>query len=71
MSQPEATTVVQPGSKRRMLRNGWNWLVHSFRGMTLVTTRFEAFLSYTRPDDRFFGGNITAMCQVLELACRW
>ena len=50
-----------------MLRNGWNWLVHSFRGMTLVTTRFEAFLSYTRPDDRFFGGNITAMCQVLEL----
>ena len=32
-----------------------------------MTTRFEAFLSYTRPDDRFFGGNITAMCQVLEL----
>ena len=50
-----------------MLRNGLNWLVHSFRGMTPVTNRFEAFLSYTHPDDRFFGGNITAMCQVLEL----
>ena len=33
-------------------------------------THAQAFLSYTRIDDEYFGGNITALRKLLELGVR-